>query len=60
MIIPNVVKKIVLGAQIMAQKRNQNGSLRHLELISIGYFWHIADFPLLILTSANRSLSQPR
>jgi len=31
-------EKIVLGAQIMAPKRNQNGSLRHLELISIGYF----------------------
>jgi len=36
--VPNLVQKIMIDAQIMAQNEIQNGGRRHLEFISIGYY----------------------
>ena len=42
--VQNLVQKMMIDAQIMAQNEIQNGGRRHLEFISIGYYWHTATF----------------
>jgi len=48
---PNLVQKCWSTPALWPKNEIQNGGRRHLEFTSGGYFWHRADFTLLISTT---------
>jgi len=49
--VPNMVQKCWSTPKLWNKNKIQNGGRRHLEFTFGDYFWHTADFPLLISTT---------